>query len=271
MKLNTYNDSGLFPIVSKPWRSTLLGASVLLLAGLGLTPALATSIDPGFDLFATSAGTSVDLPGIGSVALQGVPIGPRNTDTIVRRSMGIDPFSVGDTDVSIPIELVALSLHSVKPVPLGSSFFDVFVTLDPNPMGPTTGGMRVSHELTDGGTFDAQLPVNALLTFIEVGNPGNQIANSFFDVFVSLDAPWSHTPSPGDAHNALFPAGGFFPGVIPGTGGQTRIFDEQAQFALHRVRPSPEPASLALFGAGAFALACYRRKDQRQRRKSKET
>ncbi len=215
--------------------------------------ASATLIDPGFDLFATSEGTVVDLGGFGLVELEGVPIGPGNTDTIVERLDGSDPFNVGDT-VIIQIELVALSLRSVAPVDIGGDLFDIFVVELP-PLSIPIGTMTVRHEVADGGTFDASLPVNALLTLTEVGNPLNTMDLGFFDVFVTINGAWSHTASSSDVHNALFPAGDFFAAVLPGTGGTPTILDEVALLNLHRVTPAvPEPATLTLFAFGLAGL-----------------
>ncbi len=212
-------------------------------------------IDPGFDLFATSEGTVVDLGGFGLVEMEGVPIGPGNTDTIVERLDGIDPFNVGDTAI-IQIELVALSLRSVAPVNIGSDLFDIFVVELP-PLAIPIGTMTVRHDVADGGTFDASLPVNALLTFTQVGNPLMTFNQGFFDVFLTLDGAWSHTASSSDVHNALFPAGDFFAAVLPGTGGTPTIIDERALLNLHRVTPAvavPEPATLTLFAFGLAGL-----------------
>ena len=219
--------------------------------------ALATPIEPGFDLFQTvTPGTVVDLGALGLTELEGVPIGPGNTDTIVERLQGIDPFNVGDT-ATIQIELVALSLRSVAPVDIAGDLFDIFVVELP-PLPVPIGTMTVRHDVADGGTFDASLPVNALLTFTQVGNPLITFNQGFFDVFLTLDGAWSHTASLGDVHNALFPAGDFFAAVLPGTGGTPTIIDERALLNLHRVTPStPEPSSLMLFAAGLLAVLGY--------------
>jgi len=217
--------------------------------------ALATSIDPGFDLFRTvTPGTVVNLGVLGLVELEGLPIGPGNTDTIVERLGGIDPFNVTDLNVLIDIQLVELSLQSVDPVDIGGTDFDLVVTELPSAIGQ----MFVSHEVADGGTFDASLPVEALLTFTEVGNPLVFFTDVFSLVFESSNVHWSHTPSPSDTHNATFPAGDFYAGVWPGTGGMPEIFDEVFLLNKHRVTPStPEPSSLLLFAVGLLGALGY--------------
>ena len=212
--------------------------------------ASATSIDPGFDLFATSEGTVVDLGGLGLVELEGVPIGPGDTDTIVERLDGIDPFNVGGV-ATIDIELVALSLRSVAPVNLGGTDFDLFVTELPSPIGT----MTVRHDVADGGLFDALLPVEALLTFTEVGNPLNTFNDIFSAVFTTTDCAWSHTAPLNDQHNATLPAGDFYAAVLPGTGGISTNCLETAAPHLHLVTPAvPEPATLTLFAFGLAGL-----------------
>lgn len=224
----------------------LVAASTVAMLLVPATPS-AGPIGPGFDLFMTLPGTFADLGPLGIVGLKGLPIGPGTTDTIVQRLGGTSAgFDFGGPPETIPIEIVALSLVSVAPVFIVSSFFDVFVTLDPVPLGPTVGTMVVSHQNASGGTFNAQLPVNALLTFSEVGNPLNTFASSFFDVFVSLDVPWSHDPPPHDKHGGQFPAGGFFP---------SGPFSEAAQLAMHVVGPAvPAPGTAALLGLGITVL-----------------
>ena len=75
--------------------------ALVLVTGFGQGQiAWATPIAPGFDLFETIPITEVDLgPEIGIVQLEGVPIGPGNTDTIVERLQGIDPLD-GRQDTS---------------------------------------------------------------------------------------------------------------------------------------------------------------------------
>ncbi len=101
-----------------------LGLVMAIVMGVG--PAAASPIDPGFDLWVTPADstqTSVDLTGVPQVGvevpLRGVPVGPGNTDTIVERLTGSSaPFDPPDASVMVDIELVALHLRSQAPVDL---------------------------------------------------------------------------------------------------------------------------------------------------------
>ncbi len=189
----------------------LLGILVSALAVLftSLTPRSASAIIiiDGFDFFETTVGTSVDLTGLGLgvVPLQGNPIGGSfgNTDTIVSRQDGIDPFTPPSGTGTIPIELVALSLVSVNPVdltPLGGpfvgTFSDLHVTINkstedigaaggnddgvcdggetcvtvpgiaqPDALSPSIGQMKINHTTTAGGTLES--------CFGETTDPGN--------------------------------------------------------------------------------------------------
>lgn len=233
--------------------SAIIGAITLLIQ----LPARADPIDPGFDLFMTvPASTSVDLTGIGAgvVSLAGVPIGPNGLDTVVSRTAGIDPFPVGGAGV-VPIELVELSLTSVAPVSIGGLFFDLVVTELPSPPGT----MTIMHEFASGGTFTAILPVAAMLTFTEVGNPLNVIPVPFFDIFTSSGV-WSHTAAM-DGHTLAYPSGGFNPGIDPLTGGKV-LTEEEAMLAEHGVLPimTPEPSEAMLLALGILGIIGLKKK-----------
>lgn len=254
------------------------GVRALAVAGLVATlgtPAKALTIDPGFDLFMTDPGTTfVDFSGFGGppvFPLKGVPLagdplfaGLGTTDTIVRRLAGTNLTNIGDFD-TVPIELVALSLHSVAPIQIGPSFFDVQV-IGGSLLGvpQQLGQMTIVLTEPNGGTFDAQLPVSAQLVFSEVGNPSTQVASSFFDIFTSLDVPWTSDRPKHDKHNADFPPGGFFPGIDPLTGRPVLVIEQALDqagnlVAQHGVVPAiVAPGALALFGLGIVALAAVR-------------
>lgn len=84
-------------------------------------------------------------------------------DTIVRRLADTAPLSPGGQD-TVPIEIVALSLRSVDPIPVsfGTSTqqWNVKVSLSPNVMPQPPGSMTIRMDLSgNGGTFDAAIPV----------------------------------------------------------------------------------------------------------------
>jgi len=237
-----------------PGRRLCLSLFALLLTlTVGAIPARADAIGPGFDLFATTSGTTVCLTGIGCIQMVGKPIGPFNTDTIVQRMSGISPFNVGDTG-TIPIELVALSLQSVQPVQMGSNFFNVTVTLTPNTV--SSGQMTVNHNGANGGTFDSFFDVFFDITLTDIQNPQNTQTQSISDR-ITGSGTWSHTPPPNYPFDPRFPSGGFYPGALSEGG---------TNFSLvHNVTPAqtPEPGTLTLFGAGLAGVAMRLRRKLR--------
>ena len=256
---------------TKGWLSLL---ALIALCGVS-GKAAASAIGPGFDLFATvSAETFVNLdpfiPGAGIVSLEGVPFGPADTDTIVERLQGIDPFEVCPTlpcSDTIDIELVALSLTSLDPVDVGGTFFDLEV------FGGTDfailqilGSMTIIHDDPNGGTFSSILDVNADLIFTEVGNPLNTFTVPFADTFTA-NGLWCHDGGPGDQHGGPYPSGDFHAGVqcLPGGGGIKVLTQEQALLAAHGVLPSmPEPSTYLLVGLGFAGLVVHQRRRLRR-------
>jgi hypothetical protein len=267
-----------------------------LIAALAITPAArALPLLEGFDLFSSPAGlSSATIPGVGLVTLQGVPFDPLlgDTDTIVRRTnpVGTVPCVGSPIDPGCPgaydIELVALYLRSVAPVDVGGSFFDVFVTIDTlglpgipqyDSLLPSVGELNVlTHDDTlgigGGGTFDStffDVFANIIVTTVG-GDPRNpaDVVDSFVHQtgpMVTLAGVWSHTPRLDDPRMIpdvarRYPAGNFYPGVDPVTGGKV-LTPEEAALARHGVLPGqvPEPGSLLLFGGGLLALASVRR------------
>lgn len=201
----------------------LLG--VLLLAGL---PAYADNIAPGHDLLNVLPGSSHTFSGpyvvpldffapgsdpfTGTMSLQPAPLGPQptcmesfiNVGVLVRRPTVAQLPAPPSTDV-IPIEIVALSLVSVNPITVtynggqNPEPWDVRMNVS-NIVPPQAGSATIHHVDPNGGTFSAQFPVRARFEFTKVQpqpepprvldmgtNP------SFFDIFVEVDVPWSHT------------------------------------------------------------------------------
>ncbi len=216
-------------------------------------------LQPGFDLFMTDPGsTFVDLPldffggpagQFLQVQLEGNPFFPGGVDTIVERLEPADVQNVGEF-ATVEIELVALQLQSVQPVDIQGTLFDVQVIGGSNSGIPQQPGqMTINREHEFGGTFNSELPVQAELTFTEVGNPTNQFQVPFQDLFV-LDplnlGSWAIEPAAGDPRlvdptlSSSFPSGGFFPGVDhPDDCLGTKVLtQEEAMLAAHGVLPA---------------------------------
>ncbi len=160
----------------------------------------AASIGRGSDYLQTPTGFSFfNFPGIGAVNLQGLPVGPGNTDTIIQRKADCILPGVGSS-CTIPIELTLLSMESVNPVNIGGSFFDVDVSL--TPATQSTGTMTINHDFPDNntpapeGTFTSDFTVffDALFTPIG-GGAGFTISDSIR--LINNGAEWSHEPPPG--------------------------------------------------------------------------
>jgi len=174
------------------------------------TPVL-FDIGPGFDLWHTPpCGASIDLPGIGLVPLEGLPMGPGSTDTIIQRFSGLDFGETGQTQV----ELVELSLVSCEPITVdmgnGPSQWDVFVSLDPGASSPGTLTIQKHDdaEHSNGGTFDASFKVNAIATLHPRGGGQEQFMH-VSDTLNIRGASWSHDSPANYPHPEH--AGRFFP------------------------------------------------------------
>lgn len=188
-------------------RSALLVMSATIAISSNTT--WAVNIPAGYDYLLTQPGTEFNSP-FGLIPLKGRPINPSlygQTDTIIHRlAPALFPLegsniypgaSTSGTEVTIPIEMVALELESVAPIDIGGSFFDVWVTLDTNT--PSTGTMTISHEWADSsdlqpeGIFDSFFDVFAVVQFIPVA-----VGSSFqLPVHLELSSQgnlWTHDP-----------------------------------------------------------------------------
>ena len=96
------------------------------------------------------------------------------TDTIVRR---LQPAAPNGTTATVDIEIVALSLKSVDPVPIvvnegmPDEFWDVTVDLSPGPV--PVGEMEITKTHENGGTYHAMFYLQPRFTFRRVGDPAD--------------------------------------------------------------------------------------------------
>ena len=222
------------------------------------------TVPAGYDLFETDPqSTHFDLqlpadffapgsdPFQGQIKFSGVPLetfmghNTGDADTIVRRMQAADPTP--GVPVTVPIELVALSLLSVEPITVtfnGGQFpqqWDVQANLSTTQ--PSQGQMTIDKTSPSGGTFSSQLPVVPLLTFVDLGDGQTRVLDGAIlpPEALTLSAtgvPWRtgcilpalHVPGLND---------GFCPSFTPD--GQKQLTIEQALLVHHGVRPA-QPA-----------------------------
>lgn len=135
------------------------------------------------------------------VSLKGKPLSPElgNTDTIVKR--GKDIVLKGGKG-SGPLEIVALSLESEKPVSIGGKKYQIHVGLSET---KKEGRISLTSNGRDGGTFAASLPVVPRLVFTPEGGgeavtidcgavPCGKGGKGF--VFTDTKFPWAITGGP---------------------------------------------------------------------------
>ncbi len=174
----------------------------------------------------------------------------------------------GNTGLPIPVEIVALQLVSTAPVEipgspggLPSSFFDVFVALDPT--SPSPGMLEIqTHDDPRGDTFDSFFDVLFEVMLVEVNNPTNVLGGRLTDHITTESAPFSHAPTTHYPTIPNLPAGNFYPGV----GGR----DEPVPITLagaiftQTLTPAavPEPGSLILLAVGLSATQLLRRRQR---------
>jgi len=224
-------------------------------------------IDPGLDyLFTPAGGGQISIPG-GSpdpVLLVGVPLGPLtlgNTDTIIQRTTGLPAGGTGTIDV----EIISMSLRGIDPVEISSSFFDVFVSLDPG--NPSLGEIEIlTHDdVAGGGTFSSFFDVFVQIDLFEVGNPGNQITlfqNQRIETIGTTnwadEPPWEH---PDDSNLPQLPKN-FYPGVFPNQ--QRDPGGIRYTGLLPQTFPAtiPIPGSAVLLATGMLLITLKRRKSR---------
>jgi len=256
-------------------------------------PAVADNVLPGVDLFSTPwGGATVDShftvmpipadffdPGSDPfdqpIELEGEPI-PEiwPADVIVERQDTAFVPACGDSD-SVPIEMIALSLKSTHPITVtydggqDPELWDVKVCLS-SVDTQHIGSMIIRHECSDGGTFDATLPVTPRFIFtrqsdleqrvLDLGDDPTVISFqtvcgrwTYFDPgFGIVTSPGGdsvdHDCNPLTAKVLVAASSNFFPGVWPipcdcinpADTHYKRMTREQALLMAHGVLPPEE-------------------------------
>ncbi|MCA2652982.1 PEP-CTERM sorting domain-containing protein [Microcystis sp. M061S2] len=236
----------------KPVTTGLIGAVGLGVALLGMPEgAKAVDIKAGRDYFETNpSNTTVTIPGIGVVPLQGSPITPAPfpgfpVDTILER-IGDCTFDEGLGDLNpnsctVGLKIIALSVKSASPVGLpggGQSF--IFITLN----GAQSEG---TITINNNNTWEANLPVKAVAK-----DENGGVLASFGPSQLIGSGTWSINP---DTRN-------FLPiTTIPFTGpeethGFLRVLD---------IPPVPEPSTvLGLIAVGLSSIVGFKGKKEQK-------
>ena len=209
-------------------------------------------------VFGTGAPDGVMIPadffGAGSDPLSGVVElqGPCGwIDTLVQRGSPF-PFTPNDNQEpggtgTVPIEIVALSLHSIDPIDVtyggqNPEPWDVKVRLSDSAFQPP-GLLTIRKEHGNGGTFDAQIPVQPLFVFTRVADGTRCVIDTGLlppggggDPLVLqsiAQAPWVHqTTLLGQPNNGIF-----VPGVDNGNNPQTLMLQTTGGGVRHWVYP----------------------------------
>jgi hypothetical protein len=242
---------------------------LLAFALCGPTIALGDNVALGTDYLAVLPGTQVNLAPFGMIDFKGNPIGPGDTSISYHR---LTDALIGGGPV--PILLTAVSLESVSPVLFNSSFFDLFVTIDPTKLETDTGTIDISGSLS-GGSFTTQMTVSVIGRAVKVGDPTVTQNLPRQVVLNNPGANWVTNPPPGtvlvpgpdngsqadlqaNLHSGLdsnevdfFPSGpyGF---DFTGSGGGVGELEVTAA--------TPEPATMGLVGLTLAGLTLLRRR-----------
>jgi hypothetical protein len=249
-------------------RARLVGAIAVLVVWLAAASPAVADVPPGFDLFETDPEATVfsfreeftippnffdqgSQPFQGDVNFGGVPLGTfmgRRTgdaDTVVQRPTSAQ-LSPGQS-AAIPIELVALSLQSIAPIEVQvgttTQLWDVAAGL--SQARQSRGGMVLTQQSAEGGTFDSELQVFPRFVFtrltdrmtrvLDVGELPLSRESEQKLVLRALQVPWTPECVP-PALRVLALNDGFCPSFTPA--GDKVLSVEQAQLARHGVRPA---------------------------------
>jgi hypothetical protein len=251
-----------------------IGFAAVLALGFSSSAAADTVVLKGTDYFQTLPGTT-----FAGQPFKGVPVGPENTDTIIRRLGDVD-FDMGLT--TIPIEMVALQLQSIAPTDLGLGLGFYFITLQ---SARTGGGTKTFGEMTmnlthpDDGVRLPDNPEGTFSSFLDVffdvrlGAVDGPIALSQMMRLTSPSTKWDATPGPMD-FLVFGPVGDqdanrhtnrkatemdFFPFDVE---------ESHPNGSIHvaELTKTPEPASFLLMATGLAGLRALRQRKGRKQR-----
>ncbi len=220
-------------------RGLLFTTSLIVFTALGTPTRAQDFIPPGVDAWAVVPGGQLSFaitpipagffepgsqPFTGNVPICGAPLGPRgpfdpgSTDTVVQRKSTADLPGLPSVD-PIPIELVELSLRSCAPIQVqtmtGMQPWMVQIAISPSRQAPD-GQMQVNRLSPDGGTFDAQLPVRPLFTFVRQSDGAVRVLDDRNWPLVAPPIPWTTDDhSPPDRAVLPHASDGWCPGATP--------------------------------------------------------
>jgi hypothetical protein len=127
-------------------------------------------------------------------------MGPGNTDTIYQRRGEVVLRTLGQVE-TVPIEMTAVSLESIKPVKIEGVVYDVFIRLTAGKQ--STGEMRIAQTHPDDGTSASNgvYNTNVAIFFTAEFTPRSRKGKKFeksADIFIQSTAPgrWTFNPEP---------------------------------------------------------------------------
>jgi hypothetical protein len=175
----------------------------------------------------------------GAIRLGGGLVG---TDTIVHRTRDAVLPGVGSSDI-VPIELVQLNLVSCEPITVrygGQNPEQWNVSVGFLHL-PTQGQMIITKTYANGGTFTATLPVQSLLTFTKVSDPGmvKSLTGPILNLSTTQAYSWQDTSS---KPNPPCNGNGFY----PGTESSVKMSSPSGEAILVLVPPMPSSPHVAL-------------------------
>lgn len=232
-----------------------LAAFATLLFAFSL-PALGQIAEPGYDLFQTGSGTSVDLGGnIGTINLQGVPIQTSvtgNADTIIYR-----PDAIVTSGVAYPLSVFALFMKSTSTITYDNQQCDVYVTINAsgnNTSSPTyispsvlpqydtlTASTGTITVYTSNSTFDSTITVYADVIIVPTGaNPANSSSVLYHQaettgITMSQQGSSYSTTAPAGSPNAMVPG----EPLLPGAHNAASSSSSSTSFPSGGIYPSP--------------------------------